>query len=390
MLQNRHFFVIFAQIFVLNQFEMKLLLFNPEHEIALAMAGKIQTLPQLVRKFVEDLSFLPVFWAQQGDAVLVHDVDVAVRQAAQLGIDSQKVEWLTERDLGRNEVAQAVSGIEVWGWNAAVCRRLGKINRLLSGMLPSRSALERVRQLSHRRQSMQLLEMLREADVVDKGARVGDSAFCQTLQQVENTIGKWGSVVLKAPWSSSGRGVRRVDGRLSDAQAEWCKGILHRQGGMMVEPWYDRMMDFGMEFRMVNERVEYLGLSCFATAQTAYSGNWIASEVEKQDFLTHYVAGDLLQQIRQQIMSWMPLFYAGYEGLFGVDMMIVHSDEAQKYVLHPCVEVNLRRTMGHVALDAWRFKHLQGHLFTICRNTDGFYVHVTSENPLSDLPYRKK
>ena len=98
----------------------------------------------------------------------------------------------------------------------------------------------------------------------------------------------------------------------------------------------------------------------------------------------------MLQQIRQQIMSWMPLFYAGYEGLFGVDMMIVHSDEAQKYVLHPCVEVNLRRTMGHVALDAWHFKHLQGHLFTICRNTDGFYIHVTSENPLSDLPYRKK
>ena len=54
MLQNRHFFVIFAQIFVLNQFEMKLLLFNPEHEIALAMAGKIQTLPQWVRRCLED------------------------------------------------------------------------------------------------------------------------------------------------------------------------------------------------------------------------------------------------------------------------------------------------------------------------------------------------
>ena len=34
-------------------------------------------------------------------------------------------------------------------------------------------------------------------------------------------------------------------------------------------------------------------------------------------------------------------------GPFGIDMMIV---KGEKYGLHPCVEINLRRTMGHVAL----------------------------------------
>ena len=33
-----------------------------------------------------------------------------------------------------------------------------------------------------------------------------------------------------------------------------------------------------------------------------------------------------------------------YVGPFGVDMMIAEEK------LHPCVEINLRRTMGHVAL----------------------------------------
>ena len=45
-----------------------------------------------------------------------------------------------------------------------------------------------------------------------------------------------------------------------------------------------------------------------------------------------------------------------YRGPFGVDMMVVkensqlsnHQDCQLK--LHPCVEINLRRTMGHVAL----------------------------------------
>ena len=39
-----------------------------------------------------------------------------------------------------------------------------------------------------------------------------------------------------------------------------------------------------------------------------------------------------------------------YQGPLGVDMMIVAGAEGQGFLLHPCVEINLRRTMGHVAL----------------------------------------
>ncbi len=39
-----------------------------------------------------------------------------------------------------------------------------------------------------------------------------------------------------------------------------------------------------------------------------------------------------------------------YKGPFGVDMMIVASEDRSKFLLDPCVEINLRRTMGHVAL----------------------------------------
>jgi len=37
-----------------------------------------------------------------------------------------------------------------------------------------------------------------------------------------------------------------------------------------------------------------------------------------------------------------------YRGPFGLDMMVVKGDGG--FLLHPCVEINLRRTMGHVAL----------------------------------------
>ena len=39
-----------------------------------------------------------------------------------------------------------------------------------------------------------------------------------------------------------------------------------------------------------------------------------------------------------------------YAGAFGIDMMVVRRDDGDGFWLHPCVEINLRRTMGHVAI----------------------------------------
>ena len=50
----------------------------------------------------------------------------------------------------------------------------------------------------------------------------------------------------------------------------------------------------------------------------------------------------LLDIVKQKIM--LGLCLGGYVGPFGIDMMVT------KEGLHPCVEINLRRTMGHVAL----------------------------------------
>ena len=39
-----------------------------------------------------------------------------------------------------------------------------------------------------------------------------------------------------------------------------------------------------------------------------------------------------------------------YTCVFGIDMMVVRRDDGDGFLLHPCVEINLRRTMGHVAI----------------------------------------
>ena len=139
----------------------------------------------------------------------------------------------------------------------------------------------------------------------------------------------------------------------------WVTNILKAQGSIMAEPYYNKVRDFGMEFEADAEgRIHYLGLSLFHTVNGAYEGNILATEAVKREMISRYVSVCLLDSIKQKITEQLRLL--GYVGPFGIDMMIVKPGEGNhnsqlsivncQLGLHPCVEINLRRTMGHVAL----------------------------------------
>ena len=90
--------------------------------------------------------------------------------------------------------------------------------------------------------------------------------------------------------------------------------------------------------------ISYVGLSLFKTKNGAYTGNVLATEQQKLETIGRYVPAALLERVRKAIIEKLDL--GGYRGPFGVDMMVVKDG-----LLHPCVEINLRRTMGHVALE---------------------------------------
>ena len=209
-------------------------------------------------------------------------------------------------------------------------------------ILPSDALLEQYRQLSHRHTSAQLLPALRIEGTV------GEAVECATLEQVEDCRERWGQIVVKSPWSSSGRGVH------FSVQEGWINNVLKVQGSVMVEPYYNKVKDFGMEFeRDKDGEVRYLGLSLFHTKNGAYIGNLLATENTKREQISRYISTELLDKIKQNIIENVRL--DDYVGPFGIDMMIVNADGKSKMndgrcLLHPCVELNLRRTMGHVAL----------------------------------------
>lgn len=335
---------------------MKLHIFNPEHDLALASNLRQFTAPHAGRQLRSDLSFIPALWADEGDLVLVDDIDNARDKVRHLGgylVD--KVEFITKVQLAHFIKTEFLDGVHPWGWDLSLKGELEHIG-IPEIALPGDAILNKVRALSSRQWA---------AEHLQSGVR-----FVQSVAEVKSLVREWGKAVIKAPWSSSGRGVRFVsadefrEGSDYPSFERWVGNIIYRQGGVTVEPYYNKVMDFGMEFEMVDGKVLYRGLSLFDTIKNAYSGNVLCPEDKKVEMMARYVSPERLLQIRQHVIDVMePALKGIYSGPFGVDMMIyakeqnlpasdgASSDVQDDFGVNECIEVNLRRTMGHVAID---------------------------------------
>ncbi len=330
---------------------MRLYVFNPEHDLALA-AGRLRfTAPFAGRRLRRDVGFLPALWAAEGDVVLVDDM--AVAQAALAPWTVMAGVRLADRAmLTRLMRSHEITEVCPWGWDLALRHELSACG-VPAALMPSDEALERIRAVSHRAWAARhLLPRL-----LSVPGTVGEAWQVHSVDEVRQLAARHAGLVVKAPWSSSGRGVSYLPDRsglgtaeIDGPAANRMSNIIGKQGSVMVEPLYDRVADFGVEFVSDGHgQVGCLGLSLFQTRNGAYTGNIVDSEPEKRRRLAAKVSLSMVDRVTARVAEVLsPLFDGVYAGPFGLDMMVVRTDGG--LMLHPCVELNLRMTMGHVAL----------------------------------------
>ena len=347
---------------------MKLLVFNPEHDLALAANLSNFTAPHAGRQLRADLGFVPAIWAAADDFVLVENVEDAERRFLRL----------TRRPFGRFIAKDLLcklqfSAVDVWGWDLAIRAYLLRWG-VEAVVMPTVTQIDAIRQLSHRRHAMQLLESLQMPGTI------GCASETDQMDIIADRLHRGEHLVVKAPWSSSGRGVRFMEGDMNIYDKGWVRHVIEKQGSVMVEPYYNKVKDFGMEFVSDGKGlVSYVGLSLFQTSNGAYTGNILASEDEKEHMISRYISVDLLKAIRQKICTLMGVLLKDrYAGAFGIDMMVVRRDDGDGFLLHPCVEINLRRTMGHVAISLT--EHCSGlpKLMKMEYNANVYKIKITS------------
>lgn len=296
---------------------MKLHIFNPGHDEALAAGSPYYTYTRAARKLMTDLWMLPRLWAEPGDITICLEA------------------------LSRFSRWDEVSAIVPWGWDAALVQQLKRAGAP-TRLLPDADRLNTVRQFSSRKTAVELLAAIDKPDAVA-------SVFLHDWESVAMFAEKHDGALAKAPWSCSGRGLVHLDGHPSETQRLRVENILKRQGAVAVEIVLKRTSDFAMEFYAeADGTVRFLGLSLFFTDPAGrYLGNLIASD----ETILSRLAAFPFKEIKHQVCSRLEQTLSGrYIGPIGVDMLQFRVKERGWVFTHPCVEINFRHTMGSVSL----------------------------------------
>lgn len=337
--------------------------------MALASFSPHYKAPTEIIRMRDDLAALPAWYALHNGLVGVCSFDYienfclqcvpeGVVPYGRCVVNTQIREWmLKDKLVGRTtktvgldadstqEPPATIYTFAPWGWDPSLCQAL-KREGIGEEFLPDELRLQQIRCLSGRQQCVKVLN-----DFEKIPQTCGKAQVCTTMNEVTDFLSSVPDVILKAPWSGSGRGLARTSVGTWTANLQgWVSRILRTQGAVMAEPIYNKVCDFAMEFECsIHHNLSFVGYSLFETdSHGNYKENLLASNANIIEQLTRFVPLELLEQVKKQLLhSLTNLLSTNYVGFFGVDMMIC--EEEKKFVVHPCVEINLRMNMGVVA-----------------------------------------
>ena len=309
--------------------------FYPENDLALARDIPRYTAPPAAVRLRRSGANLPFFYSDAGDEVLTG------------GTDTRWLDTLRRR-LGIQGGVYRHDNTDLapapWGWSKAA-RQTFIDDGFPVSALPSDETLARLRMLSHRRTASEASRLL--ADRLSF-AIAPAAAELASVEEIYSFIGSQpAGIVLKLPWSSSGRGLVFTDPATAATQKAMFEGMLRRQGTLMGEPCHRKVLDFAMLFTMKDGKCSFDGYSLFENSRLGnYSGNILAPQPEIKRRIAVHVASAQLDAVEKALPEVLEeLIGEAYEGPLGVDMLAA---SGAPYKLAPVVEINLRMTMGHV------------------------------------------
>ena len=315
---------------------MKLYIFNPENDLALADGGANYCPTPAAVRIAYDLASLPLWFADKGDCVVLPD---GIHNEYHNRISSL-LALATPFDIGKNK---NITACVPWGWSPQIKRRLSVMG--FDDILPEERTITAVRELSNRKSSIKILSALK-----DKGIDIPPlPLYCIQGDEVADFVNSRSRCVVKAPWSGSGKGIAWGIGRVETPMEHFYKGVIRRQGGVVCEEFLDGKVEFAMEFHADGDGVTFAGYSLFKSFKGSYSGNILASDDDIEKFILQFISSDELEKVKNSLPDVLSslLSGSGYNGYLGVDMMIYEKNGAMR--LNPCMELNLRMNMGMVS-----------------------------------------
>lgn len=321
----------------------KLWLYRPDTEDRLAQ----RVVGQEAAQVCEDLAPLLLFLAGPEDVVELPALPrpAHLAQLLELGF------VLPERRLPSDPLHHPVGRLEVFGEpTAADQARLGAITSPTPPLLyDKRWAIEVLAGYHPKDPRAQLPRWAHPAVVSDLEA-------LEPVRAAAAPYTEW--IILKAPFSSSGRHRVRLPTRraLTEAEGRTALGLL-KDGPARAEAWLERVLDLSVQLDLSRDP-PVLGAGVFYSSPRGHYlghalggfGRHLSPELHRA------LAGFDLWGELLQVGAYVAkvLGHQGHQGRAGVDLLLYRVGAALH--LHPLLEINPRATMGHLA------RALEAHL----------------------------
>lgn len=316
-------------------------LFNPANDEALGSNNRWHTPSRHALQYQHDCELLPIWWANDGDFIIApHHSDEEIKAVA----DEAQV---NVRRYPQGAYAEPTP----WGWSRDAKRQFEEAG-VPATCLPTDDDIQQIRTLSHRQLAVDVNNDLYNHTGISAPNR---PRIYSATSQMEIHGGD--DCLLKRPWSCSGRGIFPTS-TLTDAELlRLAGGIIKRQGSVVVEDALPKALDMSALFYTDGTEIIHQGWSLFQTMPDGrYIGSLVAPQAEIANRL-HEAAifyGNHKADFTRLSDEFMEILHRHippmYKGWIGVDMLAYYSiGKESQLQLAPCIEINMRMTMGVVA-----------------------------------------
>jgi len=368
-------------------------IFNATNEMAISN-GTVSFMPnRILTRFEQDLDILPICYAESEDVILVHQIpDAKFLESLQtVGIKIPRFELFPQALTNKFFLKEEKAELKPWGWSPRIHHQLAPFKSQCSQAYidkPNAYWKTKHKELYSRKLALECLEHITSNNSSNKYiSRDIFPVICTKQSEVEELQQKWQQIVIKSPWSSSGRGLQVLRKAFINKSVEQALGgVFKSQGYAMVEALVDKQLDFSVQFQSDGKgNLDFLGFGFFNTNDNGqYQANYIgytpslfnqSLSKEEQELLIKDVAKALKEHsIADE--------YCGY---LGVDCMLFLDSEGIMKV-QPCLEINLRYNMGTIAIKLNPYIHPESKgTFNIYADPQSDFVSfnkkMTQEHP---------
>lgn len=335
----------------------KVFIYNPTCEIAIAN-GTLSFMPnKTLSKFENDLDVLPLYFTDENDVLLVRQIpdEKFLNTLLHAGISLPKFKLLESALQDHNFINRPKQSLQAWGWSPRIHHILKPFKQSCSKEFlnqPNAFWKNEHRELYGRKTGLEVLKRFLEDSESDKYISENLIArVCTSIEEIENLIKEWKQIVIKAPLSSSGRGLQVLrKSYLNDSIIQWINGTLEAQGYVTVEALVDKKHDFSLQYFCDGKgNLAYIGPGFFETNTNGqYEGNILGGMPK---CLTNDLQEPQMNELSKGISRAIETsdIVMNYTGYLGVDCMLFDDINGDRKI-QPCVEINLRYNMGTLAL----------------------------------------